>query len=539
MPDAIVIGSGPNGLAGANLLVDAGWDVLVLEAAEHPGGAVRTAELIEPGFRNDLFSAFYPLGAASPVLRALDLESHGLRWRRSELAVAHPARDGSCACLSMDLDETAASLDAFAPGDGDAWRRLYSLWEKVGRHILHVLFNPFPPVRPALGMARALPPPDLVRFLRFLMLPVRRLADEEFRGAGGGRLLAGNALHADLTPEAAGSALYGWLLCSLGQQVGFPVPEGGAGELSGALARRFEARGGRLECGARVAGVTVRGGSATAVRTADGREIAAARAILADTGAPSLYRDLLAPEHVPGRLRDDLERFQYDASTVKVDWTLSGPIPWTAPDARRSGTVHVTEGMDALSAHANQLVTRRIPSEPFLVVGQYAAFDSTRQPPGAETAWAYSHVPQEVRGDAGPDGLTGAWDERETEIFVSRMENEIEALAPGFRELIRGRHTFTPRTMEESDDNLRGGALNSGTAQLHQQVLFRPTPGLGRPETPVDGLYLASASAHPGGGVHGAAGAIAARAALGEASMTRRPGIRAARAAHRALAGWK
>jgi phytoene dehydrogenase-like protein len=539
MPDAIVIGSGPNGLAGANLLADVGWDVLVLEAAPQPGGAVRTAELVEPGFRNDLFSAFYPLGAASPVLRDLDLESHGLRWRRSPLVVAHPLRDGRCASLSTDLDETAASLEAFAPGDGDAWRKLYGLWERVGSHLIGALFTPFPPVRSSARLLRALGSDELVRFIRFSLLPVRRLAEEEFGGEGGANLLAGNALHADLTPESVAGGLYGWLLACLGQQVGFPVPEGGAGELTHALVRRLESAGGRIECDAPVTEVVIRDGAARAVRTADGREHAASRAVLADTGAPQLYRDLIAREHVPPRLIDDLRRFQYDSSTVKIDWALSAPVPWSAEPARRAGTVHVTEGMDALSTSSTQIVRKLVPETPFLVFGQYASADPTRQPEGAETAWAYTHVPQEVEGDAGADGITGSWDERETEAFVRRMEDQVEALAPGFRELIRGRHVFTPQTMNDTNANLPGGALNGGTAQLHQQVIFRPVPGLARSETPIDRLYLASASAHPGGGVHGAAGANAARAALSRASKLRRPGALGARAAQRTLSGWR
>jgi phytoene dehydrogenase-like protein len=216
---------------------------------------------------------------------------------------------------------------------------------------------------------------------------------------------------------------------------------------------------------------------------------------------------------------DDLERrFQYDDATVKVDWALDGPIPWSHPDARRAGTIHIAEGIDALTAHAAELARDLIPSRPFLLLGQYSMLDQTRAPAGKETAWAYTHTPQRPRGDAGPDGLTGAWDERETEAFVERMESQVEELAPGFRGLIRARHVFTPPMFERHDENLVGGALNGGTAQLHQQLVFRPVPRLrGRPETPIKGLYLGSASAHPGGGVHGACGANAARAALRKA----------------------
>jgi phytoene dehydrogenase-like protein len=233
--------------------------------------------------------------------------------------------------------------------------------------------------------------------------------------------------------------------------------------------------------------------------------------VLADVGAPQLYLELL--DEIPARLRSDLERFQYDNATVKLDWTLDGPIPWTAQAARRAGTIHVAEGVDALTKHSAEMACRLIPETPYLVVGQYGHFDATRAPVGRDTAWAYTHVPQEVAGDAGGD-LTGRWDEAETERFAERVEAEIEALAPGFRDQVRGRHIFVPQALEASDRNLVGGAINGGTAQLHQQLVFRPTPSLARPETPVEALYLASSSAHPGGGVHGACGAHAARAVL-------------------------
>ncbi len=516
MPDAVVIGAGPNGLVAANLLADEGWDVLVLEAEPDPGGAVRTAELTLPGYRHDRFSAFYPLGVASPVIRSLALEEHGLRWLRHPVTVAHPATDGTVALLSADLEETCASLESFAAGDGDAWRRLYSWWQDIGPAFLSALLSPFPPVRAGARLLRALGgPEELLDFARFGLLPVRRFAEEHFRGAGGGRLLAGNALHADISPEAAGGGLFGMVLVGTGQAVGFPIPEGGAGSLTAAMVRRLEARGGRIECDARVAEVLVRRGRAVGVVTADGREIEA-RAVLADVGAPQLYLSLLAPEHVPARVISGMDRFQYDNGTVKLDWALDGPIPWSDPAVGRAGTVHVTEGMDALSMQAVQLSSGQLPADPFLVLGQYALADPSRQPAGHETAWAYTHIPQVVRSDAGGDGLTGSWSPAEVDVFAGRMEAQIEKLAPGFRDRILARHTMAPKDLERADPNLVGGAVNGGTAQLHQQLVFRPVPGLGRSETPIAGLYLASASAHPGGGVHGGPGANAARAALRE-----------------------
>lgn len=512
MADAVVIGAGQNGLVAANLLAQRGWEVVVLEEAEVPGGAVRSGELIEPGFTNDLFSAFYPFALASPHMRGLELERWGVRWLRSRVAVAHPSRDGRCPLVSMDIDETAASLEEFAPGDGDAWRSLYAQWERVSDAALGAFFSPFPPIGPALGLMRKLGPDELMRFARFSLLPVRRLGEETFSGEGGGRLLAGNALHADVSPEMPMSGVFGWVLCSLAQQHGFPVVEGGSGNLTGALVKRLESLGGRVLCGHRATAIDCRGGRAEAVLTAEGRH-QARRAVIADVGPLQLYRELLRGNPLPSRLERDLDHFQYDNGTFKVDWTLDGPIPWEAPGARAAGTVHVAEGIDALTRQAAELACRQIPSAPYLVAGQYAPIDPGRAPAGKDAAWAYTHVPQDVAGDAGGE-LTGIWDAREAEVFADRIEAQIEAIAPGFRSLIRGRHMFTPRTLEAENRNLVGGALNGGTAQIQQQLLWRPVPGLGRPETHVRGLYLGSASAHPGGGVHGGPGANAARAAL-------------------------
>jgi phytoene dehydrogenase-like protein len=523
MPDAIVIGAGPNGLVAANVLADHGWSVEVLEAQPEPGGAVRSGELTLPGFVHDPFSSFYPLAVASPAIRALRLEEHGLTWRRHEFPIAHPARDGTVAHVARDVEATAAHLDTFAPGDGDAWRRLMQRWDDVGGDVLGALFTPMPPIRPGARMARKLGYRGLLDFARFGLLPVRRLADEEFRGLGGPRLIAGNSLHADFAPEQPGSAMFGWVLCGLAQTVGFPVPEGGSGALTAALVRRLERLGGRVTCNARVTRVEVRGGRAVGVTTADGTTVAAAKAVLADVTAPSLYLDLLDREHVPPAIVRALERFQWDFSTFKVDFALDRPVPWLNPDAGRAGTIHVAEDLDVLTRAMADIATRQVPAEPFLVSGQYAGADPTRMPPGKEVYWAYTHVPRRIAGDAGPDGLTGAWDEREREAFAERMTDRLEAVAPGFRSTVLARHITTPQDFERENANLVGGALNGGTAQLHQELVFRPVPGLGRSETPVAGLYLASSSAYPSGGVHGACGSNAARSALRTSGVLGRP----------------
>ncbi|MDG9689956.1 NAD(P)/FAD-dependent oxidoreductase [Streptomyces sp. DH17] len=514
MPDAVVIGSGPNGLVAANLLADAGWSVEVLEEQPEPGGAVRHDSEVAPGFVNDLFSSFYPLAAASPVLAGLRLHDHGLRWGHAPHVLAHPLTDGTCAVLDRDAGTTAASLDAFAPGDGAAWERLHGVWDRYRADILDALFTPFPPVRAGARLALRLRAGGGLRLARTLVLPVRRLGEEEFRGEGGKLLLAGNALHADLAPEAAGSGGFGWLMSMLGQTYGFPVPVGGAGALTAALVHRLRARGGTVRCGQRVERVVVRDRRAVGVRTAGGETVAARRAVLADVSVPALYGDLVAPEDLPDQVLADLRRFQWDFATFKVDWALDGPVPWRCQDAARAGTVHLADGLDELTRFAAQIAMRQVPDRPFSLFGQMTTTDPSRSPSGTESAWAYTHVPHDIRSDAGDEGITGNWDVRDRELMADRVERQVERFAPGFRALIRARRILAPPTLQAMDANLEGGAINGGTTAMHQQLVFRPVPGTGRPETPVAGLFLASAGAHPGGGVHGAPGANAARAAL-------------------------
>ncbi|MFI0039932.1 phytoene desaturase family protein [Streptomyces mutabilis] len=514
MPDAVVIGSGPNGLVAANLLADAGWSVEVLEEQPEPGGAVRHDSEVAPGFVNDLFSSFYPLAAASPVLAGLRLHDHGLRWGHAPHVLAHPLTDGTCAVLDRDAGTTAASLDAFAPGDGAAWERLHGVWDRYRADILDALFTPFPPVRAGARLALRLRAGGGLRLARTLVLPVRRLGEEEFRGEGGKLLLAGNALHADLAPEAAGSGGFGWLMSMLGQTYGFPVPVGGAGALTAALVHRLRARGGTVRCGQRVERVVVRDRRAVGVRTAGGETVAARRAVLADVSVPALYGDLVAPEDLPDQVLADLRRFQWDFATFKVDWALDGPVPWRCQDAARAGTVHLADGLDELTRFAAQIAMRQVPDRPFSLFGQMTTTDPSRSPSGTESAWAYTHVPHDIRSDAGDEGITGNWDAQDRELMADRVERQVERFAPGFRALIRARRILAPPTLQAMDANLEGGAINGGTTAMHQQLVFRPVPGTGRPETPVAGLFLASAGAHPGGGVHGAPGANAARAAL-------------------------
>lgn len=502
-PDAVVVGAGHNGLVAANLLADAGWQVLVLEAAGSPGGAVRSAEITAPGHVSDLYSAFYPLAAASPVLRGLRLQEYGLRWRHAPAVLAHLLPDDRSVLLSRDVEETAASVAGFARSDAAAWRAQVARWRQVREPLLDALLSPFPPVRPAGRLLRRLGTAEAFRFARFGVLSVRRFGQEEFAGDGARLLLAGNAAHADLTADSAGSAVVGWLLAMLGQDVGFPVAEGGAAAIPDALVRRLAERGGEVRCGVPVQRVLVRGGRAVGVRTADGATVRARRAVLADVDAPALYRDLVGLDLLPPRLGDDLRRFQWDPPTVKVDWALSAPVPWTAEPVRRAGTVHLDADLDGLADYTAALASGRRPVAPFLLLGQMSTADPSRSPAGTETVWAYTHLPPGVD-----------WTADRVAAEVDRVEAVVERHAPGFGRLVRGRAVQSPAGLQADNLNLVDGAVGGGTAQLHQQLVFRPIPGLGRADTPVDRLYLAGSSAHPGPGVHGACGANAARAAL-------------------------
>jgi phytoene dehydrogenase-like protein len=500
--DAVVIGGGHHGLVAAAVLADAGWDVCLLESAEVLGGAVRSTEL-HPGFTADLFSAFYPLSAASPVLRALELEYSGLRWSHAPAVLAHPARpDGApAAVLHRDRDRTAEGL---GPRDGEAWLRLCAQWDAVGDAVLRSVFTAFPPVRGPLQLLRRVGTADALRLARFLMLPARRMGEELFAGEGARLLIAGNAVHADIPPDAPGSGVFGWLLAMLGQQRGFPVPVGGAGELAAALARRATMAGAELRTGEHVERIDVRGGRAVAVHCATGRTVRARRAVIADVAAPVLYRDLLPAAAVPARLRADLEHFAWDTPVVKVNWALREPIPWRNPGVAQAGTVHLGADERGLVRWAGDIESRTVPATPFMLFGQMTTADPHRSPAGTESAWAYTHLPREVTGDEAADTL------------ADRIDEAVEEFAPGFRHLVLRRMVQRPRDLQAADPNLVHGAVNGGTAQLFQQLVFRPVPGLGRPETVVEGLYLGSASAHPGGGVHGVCGWLAARAALAE-----------------------
>lgn len=500
--DAVVIGSGPNGLVAAITLADAGWDVVVLEAEDRFGGAV--ASVGSDGWISDRYSSCYPLGAASPVIRALELERHGLRWARAPLPLAHPLApdDDTGAAIDPDPERTAANLAEEAPADGAAWVRLYDEYRRIREPLLDSLLTAWPPIRPGLRMARTLGSMgELLRFARFMMLPVHRMGQEMFVGRRGRALLAGNAMHADAPLNAPVSGVMGWLLAMLAQDVGFPYAEGGAGHLTAALVARAERAGAELLTGEPVTGIEVSGGRVRGVRSASGR-VEVRRAVLADVSAPILYDQLLPPTTVPPRLRADMDSFTWDLPTVKVNYRLSGRVPWTAKQARSAGVVHVGGDANELVRIGADLDTHRLPSAPFLLVGQTSTADSTRSPDGTEALWAYSHLPRGMTDSAAADEL------------ASRMHEVLRAYAPDFTDLVIDREIQRPADLAAGNAALGPAAVNGGTAPLFQQLVFRPTAGLGGPRTVVDGVYLCSAAIHPGGGVHGGPGWLAGRAAL-------------------------
>lgn len=511
--DAVVVGAGPNGLVAANLLGDRGWSVLVLEAQPTLGGAVRSDGEVHPGFVHDTFSAFYPLGAASRTLQSLDLERHGLSWQHAPAVLGHPTPDGAWAILHRDRQVTAALMEEQHAGDGEAWLSLCDQWDRVGEHLIGALMTPFPPLRPTARLLPQLARVGGLGFVKELLTPVNNLGRTRFGGSAPRLVLAGNSGHADIPPDAPGSGMLGLLMSMLGQTVGFPAPRGGAGRLTEALARRFTSLGGEIRCEAPVTGIDVEGRRAVAVRVGDER-VVVRRAVLADVAAPNLYGHLIDPDDVPDRVVQGMRSFELDPSTVKVDWALDGPVPWATRPPYDPGTIHVADSVEQMTEALGQVAAGAVPAAPFLLAGQMTTIDPTRSPIGTESLWAYTHVPQQASHDAGDDGIRGVWDHDDCERFADRMQGRIEKLAPGFGGRILARRILGPRELEARNANLIGGALGGGTAQLHQQLVFRPVPGLGRAETGIRGLYLASASAHPGGGVHGAPGANAARAAL-------------------------
>ncbi len=501
--DALVIGSGPNGLAAAITLAQAGRRVTVLEAAPRAGGGVATEELTLPGFHHDTFSAVYPAAAASPVFGRMPLERHGLRWVHPAVCYAHPLPDGRAAALYRDLDATAASLDRLHGGDGEHWRGFAGPYVRHFEAVRATMLSGFPPVRGPLRLLAGLGPRGVADFARLLLMPAEALGHELFAAGGARAWLYGSAMHGDVPPRGAGSAIAATYLNVLGHAVGWPSPEGGAGRLADALVSYLAELGGTVRTGAAVTRIAIERGRVVGLEL-DGGERLSAGLVVADLMPRALAA--LAGDALPARYAAALHRYRMGPATLKVDWALDGPIPWTAPEAREAGTVHVGgEEQDVLEATE---LAYGLPERPFMLMGQQSLADPTRAPEGKHTAWAYTHGPQAVDWAA------------ETDRHVERVEAQVERFAPGFRDRILARHVLGPADLQRRNRNLVGGDVGGGSYAL-DQVIFRPLPSLTPYRVPVRGLYLGSAATFPGGAVHGVPGHAAARLALVEARLRR------------------
>ena len=465
--DAVVIGSGPNGLAAAIVLARAGRSVLVREAADTVGGGVRSEALTLPGFVHDTCSTIYPLGAGSPVFRRLPLAEHGLEWAHSEAALAHPLDGGRAAILERDVDATAAGLGE----DAEAYRALFGPlvrdWPALERAIL----------RPLVRVPRH--PVALGRFGLSALRSAEGLARSRFRGEQARALFAGCSAHSTLRLDRSPSASFGLVLTTAAHTAGWPVVRGGAQALADALASYLRSLGGEIETGARVESLA---------------ELAFARAVLADVSPRELLR--LGGAALPARYRRALERYRYGPGSFKLDLALDGPVPWAAPEVGRAACVHVGGTLEEVAAAERAPWEGRPAERPFVLLAQQSVADTSRAPEGKHTVWAYCHVPNGSTFD-----------------MTERIEAQIERFAPGFRDRILARAVTTPGDFERRNPNLAGGDINAGAQDL-PQLVFRPVPRLVPYTTPVPGLFLCSASTPPGGGVHGLCGFGAAQAAL-------------------------
>lgn len=464
--DAVVVGSGPNGLSAAITIARAGRRVLVLEAKTSIGGGARTAELTLPGFQHDVCSAIHPLGASSPFFASLPLERYGLEWCHPEVPLAHPLEGGHAGVLHRDIGRTAEALGV----DGDAYRSLiapFALnWSKLAPDVLG------PPLRIPKH------PFLLARFgliaLQSATRIARRFATDEARA-----LFGGQAAHAMVPLSELQTASFGLVLSASGHAAGWPVARGGSGAIVQALAAALQAHGGVIEC-------------ERPVRTLG--DLPSARAYLFDV-TPRQFASI-AGDRLQGAYRRQLSAFRYGPGVFKVDYALAEPVPWTNEQARRAGTLHVGGTLEELVQGEQEVARGNHPEQPFVLVAQQSVADPTRAPAGRHTLWAYSHVPN-----------------GSTEDMTERIERQIDRFAPGWRDLILARSTMNTADYERYNANNVGGDIGGG-ANDGLQLLFRPKPRLNPYRTSIPGMYLCSASTPPGGGVHGMCGYQAASAVL-------------------------
>ncbi len=496
MARALVIGAGHNGLVAAIHLAAHGLDVTVLEHAPRPGGATSSGEITLPGFVHDHCAGFVPMAAASPAIGELDLQREGLTWIDPPHVLAHPFADGSAIALHRSVEATVASLGSAGPGWQAATKRMLPLAEPLVQSVL----SPLPPVRPALRLAAGLRG-ELAEWTRRLLGSVEALGLDLFDGdTRATAWLAGSAQHSGLPPTTTVSGAFGFLLQLMAHSHGWPLPRGGMGQLASALVRRAEREGATIRCSATVDRLLVSGGRVTGVELQTGEQIAA-DAVVSTVSAGVLAR-LVPDAALPYGLERRLSRWRYATGAFKLDYALSAPVPWTAAEARESAVVHVGGELYDLTAAAQAGARGDMPARPALVVGQQSLYDSTRAPAGQHTLYVYAHVPSRYRED--------------DEHVAGLIEQQLERFAPGFAGVVLARQMRPPAQTERENPSLVGGDLGGGSYELDQQLVFRPTPQLSRYHTPLKGLFVAGASTHPGGAVHGISGRGAARALLRE-----------------------
>src|SRR5215217_7489862 len=464
--DAVIVGSGPNGLAAAVELARNGKRVAVLEGKSTIGGGARSAEITLPGFVHDLGSAIHPLGYASPFFRSLPLDEHGLEWVHPPAPLAHPFDDGTAAVLERSVEETAAALGP----DARAYERLIDGVVKDAPKIASYFVGSPRLIRHPISLGAS-----ALRAIR----PARVLAESAFEGEKARGLFAGNAAHSFLPLEKSPSALFGLVLGTLGHAFGWPFPKGGSQRIADALTSYLISLGGEVYTGVRVDSV---------------EEVPRTRTVLLDV-TPRQLLDI-AGTHFTERYRRALKDYRYGPGVFKVDFALDGPIPWRAGECLRAGTVHLGGTLEEISAGEAAVWRGEHPERPFVLLAQQSLFDRTRAPAGKHTVWAYCHVPNGSTFD-----MTG------------RIEAQIERFAPGFKERILAKNAMGPADLERINPNLVGGDINGGVMDLRQlftRPVLRPNPY----STPAKGLFICSSSTPPGGGVHGMCGYLAARVAL-------------------------
>lgn len=463
--EAVVVGAGPNGLAGAIELARAGISVLVIEAEDRIGGSARTEEVTLPGFRHDICSAIHPVAVVSPFLATVPLEKHGLAWIEPPVALAHPFDDGTAATLQRGLAETAAGL---AP-DTAAWSAMFAPYERDTLGFFAEILKPVRIPRRPLQMAR---------FGFHALQSAERVAGL-FRGEHAKALFAGCAAHAMMPLESPGTASFGLVLAIAAHAVGWPLPRRGSIAIIEALAAELRSLGGVIRTSERVTSL---------------RQLPDAKAVLFDVMPQSLAA--IAEGELPASYISDLLRYRLGPGVFKIDWALDGPIPWTAPECRQAGTVHLGATLSEILASERAPGERRVAERPLVLVAQQSLFDDTRAPAGKHTGWGYCHVPNGCTVD-----------------MTNAIEDQIERFAPGFRDLVLARHVMPPAAMQAHNANLIGGDIGGGANDL-VQTLARPVPRWDPYATPNPRLYLASSATPPGGGVHGMCGYGAARSAL-------------------------